>query len=167
MRKKIGLKQLAQKKYVLVKGLDQAHADSLGEIEDAFDMIIYGGSGNGKSNYTVEVVKALVLALNCKCEYVSYEEGHAKTMQDTMIMRHNMLELLGNKLQLVDHYSYDELYKEMSKRRSAKIWVIDSLQASHFTEHQCARLKEDFILSTRRKIIIYISWSEGQHQSIC
>ena len=40
MSKKIGLKQLAQKKYVLVEGLDQAHAESLGQIEDAFDMII-------------------------------------------------------------------------------------------------------------------------------
>lgn len=162
MAKKIGLKQLAQKKYGLVEGLEQTHAESLGEIEDAFDMIIHGGSGNGKSNYTVQVVKSLVKALNCKAEYVSYEEGQAKTMQDMFIVRHKMLEELGNRLMIVDHYTYDELVREMGKRRSAKIWVIDSLQASHFTYEQCAKIKEQFVLSKKRKIIIYISWSEGK-----
>lgn len=163
MGKKIGLKQLAQKRYVLVDGLEEAHKDSLGEIEDAFDMIIYGASGNGKSNYIAKLVKALIIALDCKCEYVSYEEGHGKTMQDTLIRRHNMLEELGNRLQLADHYSYEELHKEMGKRRSAKIWVIDSLQAARFTQEQCAKLKADYVLSKKRKIIIYISWSEGKN----
>lgn len=162
MPKKIGLKQLAQKKYTLVENLAPEFTDSLGSIEDAFDMLIHGMSGNGKTNFTISLIKALVKALNCRCEYVSYEEGQAKTMQDAMIVRHQLLEELGNNLVLVEHYTFAEIVKEMSKRRSAKIFVIDSLQASHFTADQCAELKHRFVLSKKRKIIIYISWSEGK-----
>lgn len=162
MPKKIGLKQLAQKKYELVQGLAPEFSDSLGQIEDAFDMLIHGASGNGKTNFTIQLIKALVKALNCRCEYVSYEEGHAKTMQDALIHRHHLMHELGNNLVLVEHYTYDELVQEMNKRRSAKIFVIDSLQASHFTAEQCAELKHRFVLSKKRKIIIYISWSEGR-----
>lgn len=163
MAKKIGLKQLAQKKYITIPGLDENLKSSLGELEDAFDMIIYGASGNGKSNFTAKVIIALCKALNCRCEYVAYEEGHGKTVQDTMIGRHNMLEELGNNLVLVDHYTYEELDKEMSKKKSAKVWVIDSIQDSHLTAEQVAELKRKYVLSRKRKILIFISWAEGKY----
>lgn len=162
MPKKIALKQLAQKRYSLVENLAPEFTDSLGQIEDAFDMLIHGASGNGKTNFTIQLIKALVKALNCRCEYVSFEEGQGKTMQDALVHRHRLLDELGNNLVLVEHYTFGELVKEMNKRRSAKIFVIDSLQASHFTAEQCAELKHRFVLSKKRKIIIYISWSEGK-----
>lgn len=163
MGKTITLSQLALKKYTLIEGLEDEFSQSFGEVEDAFDMIIYGASGNGKSNCTAKILLALIIAMQCKCRYVSYEEGHGKTVQDTMIKRQGMLESIGNLLQLTDHMTYDELVKEMSKRKSAKLWVIDSLQAARFSEQQCADLKNKFVLSKKRKIIIYISWSEGKH----
>lgn len=162
MAKKIGLKQLAQKKYIIVDGLDESLKASLGEIEDAFDMLIHGASGNGKSNFTAKIIIALCKALKCRCEYVAYEEGHGKTVQDTMINRHNMLEELGNALALVDHYTFAELDAQMSKKKSAKIWVIDSLQDSRLTTEQVAELKQKYVLSRKRKILILISWSEGK-----
>jgi predicted ATP-dependent serine protease len=164
MAKKIGLKQLAQKKYIIIDGLDENLKQSLGEfLEDAFDMIIYGASGNGKSNFTAKIILALCKALKCRCEYVAYEEGHGKTIQDTMINRHNMLEELGNAVMVADHYTYQELDKEMSKKKSAKIWVIDSIQDSRLTTEQVAELKQKFVLSRKRKIIIFISWAEGKY----
>lgn len=162
MGKSIGLKQLAQKTYVLVQGMPFHFTVSIGEIEDAWDAIIYGASGNGKTNFTVMLLKALLQAMNCKAEYVAYEEGHGKTVQDTMIKRHNMLEAVGNKIMITEHLSYDELVKRMSRKQSAKIWVIDSLQAAQLTYAQCKALKEKFVMSRKRKIIIYISWSEGK-----
>jgi DNA replication protein DnaC len=162
MGKKIGLKQLAQKTYRDVDGLPDEFKRSFGEIEDAFDCIIYGNSGNGKTNFTVQILKHLIKALKQKAIYISYEEGHTKTIQKTMIERHNMLNEVGNLLELLDHSSFDELVTRMNKRKSAKIWVIDSLQASHFTEEQCAMLKEKFIMSRKKKIIIYISWADGK-----
>ena len=163
MGKTIGLKQISQKVYNLVEGLHPALVASIGEIEDSFDAIIYGASGSGKTNCTVMILKALMMAMDtAKAEYISYEEGHAKTVQDLMIKRHNMLEAVGNRLAITDHLNYDELYKRMNKRQSAKIWVIDSIQASGLTYTQTKAIKETFILSKRKKIIIYISWSEGK-----
>lgn len=161
MGKTIGLKQLSQKVYDLTL-LPDEFKSTLGEPEENFDCIIYGASGNGKTNFTIRLLKEFMLALNCRAEYISYEEGHAKTMQDAMIHRHNMLEAVGNNLLLTDHLTYDELYAKMNKRQSPKIWVIDSLQASQFTQKQCAKLKKDFVLSRKKKIIIYISWADGK-----
>jgi hypothetical protein len=163
MGKKIGLKQLSQKVYKSVDGLPEAFTRSFGDIEDAFDCIIWGDSGNGKTNFTVMLLKALIQALKQKAIYISYEEGHTKTIQKTMIERHDMLNQVGNLLELVDHETYDELVKRMRKKKSAKIWVIDSLQASGFSQEQCAALKNEFVMSRKKKIIIYISWAEGKN----
>lgn len=163
MGKTMGLKQLAQKTYKLVTGLDATLEASIGEIESSFDAIIYGASGSGKTNCTVMILKALLIALKTdKVEYISYEEGHGKTVQDLMIKRHNMLEVVGNRVLITDQLTFDELYKRIDKKRSAKIWVIDSIQASRLTYLQTQKLKEDFILSKKNKIIIYVSWSEGK-----
>ena len=49
----------------------------------------------------------------------------------------------------------------IKKRKSSKIWVFDSIQASNFTQAQTAKLKTDFVLSKRKKILMYISWEKG------
>jgi hypothetical protein len=161
MAKTIGLHQLEKKVYNLVQGLPVEFLNSIGEIDDAWDCIIYGASGNGKSNFTVMLLKALIQAMNCKCEYVSYEEGHSKTVQDTWIRRHNMLEAVGNKLQITDHLTYAELDKKIGKKQSAKIWVIDSVQAGKITYHHYHELKRKYVLSRKKKILIFISWADG------
>jgi predicted ATP-dependent serine protease len=165
MSKKITLKQLGMKKYNLVPGLSATMAASLGEIEDSFDMIIYGASGNGKTSLTAQWLRDLITALGCRCSYISYEEGHGKTMQDSLINRYNLLHEVGNNIDLWDHLTYDELIAKMAKRRAPKIWVIDSIQAARFTAHQCLKIKEQFVRSKNGKIIIFISWADGKYPS--
>lgn len=162
MAKTLGLKQLAQKKYTLVEGIPEEFVKTIGKIEDAFDVIIYGPSGNGKSNFTAQLIKALLKALGCRCEYVAYEEGHGMTIQETFISRHNLLEELGNVMNITDHLSFEELNKKMGAKQSPKIWVIDSIQASGMTAKQFAYLKEKYVLSRKKKILIAISWAEGK-----
>lgn len=163
MGKSIGLEQLSRKVYRTIEGLDVEFTQSLGEMEDAWDAIIFGKSGNGKTNFTIVLLKALIKALDCRAEYVSYEEGHGKTMRDAMIYRHNMLEEVGNRLMLTDHLNFEELKRKMSRKQSAKIWVIDSLQASHLSFEQCEQIKRLFVLSRKKKIVIYVSWAEGRN----
>lgn len=162
MAKTIGLKQLAQKVYTLIPGLPDDISASIGEIEDAWDAIIYGESGNGKTNFTVILLKAILKAMpKAKAEYVSYEEGHGKTVQDLMI-RHNMLDEVGNRLKITEHLTGPELISKIGKKQSSKIWIIDSLQASGLSFRECQTLKEKFVMSRKKKIIIYVSWSEGK-----
>lgn len=145
----------------MIENLPSDIINSIGTPEDAFDAIIYGASGNGKTNFSTKLIKVFLQSLCCRCEYIAYEEGHGRTIQRTFIEEHNLLEL-GNVLQITDHLTYDELVHRMSRKGSAKIWVIDSLQAAGFNAKQCAYLKDRFVLSKRKKIIIYISWAEGK-----
>ncbi len=166
MPKTIGLKQLEQKQYTIIEGVDPEVCKCIGIVEDTFDMIFYGNSGNGKTNGTAIFLKAILKALlritpSVKCEYVAYEEGHAMTIQETFINRHKFLDELGNVMLLTDHYTFEELQQRMRKRKSAKIWVIDSIQAARFTEQQCAELKREFVNGRKKKIIIWVSWAEA------
>lgn len=162
MAKTLDLKKLEAKKYIHIEGLPQEFIDSLGKIEEAFDAIIYGESGNGKTNFAALLIVALLEALKCKCEYVSYEEAHGQTMQELFIHRHKVLERLGNVIQLTDHYTYDELVKRMARKQSAKIWVIDSIQASKLSKDEWAALKSRFVFGKKKKILIAISWADGK-----
>ena len=158
--KKIGLKQMYQKEYNAVPDLTPEMLATLGEIEDAFDMICWGDSGQGKTNFNMEVMCQLAIALDCKATYISWEEGHGKSLRNTLV-RLNLLPRLGNRLEIMDGGTFEQVYAMMSKRKSTKIWVFDSIQASNFTQMQTAKLKNDFVLTKRKKILLYISWEKG------
>lgn len=163
MSKTMNLRQLSQKKYAEIENIAPEMVNSLGNLEDAWDGIVYGASGNGKSNFTIMLVKELLTAMpECAAEYVSYEEGHAMTIQKRMIDEHNMLHTVGDRVRVTDHLTYEQIVKKMQGQRSAKIWVIDSLQACRFTADQCAEIKRRFVLGKKKKIVIYVSWSDGK-----
>jgi hypothetical protein len=162
MGKTIGLKQLAQKKYVLIEGLPPEWQSAIGSIPETFDAIMYGESGNGKTNCAVMLLKALLKALpKAKAEYVSYEEGHGKSVQELMISRHNMLEEVGNRLSITEALPFEKLMARMSKRQSAKIWVIDSVQAANLKYSEFQHQKNKFINPKKKKILLFISWADG------
>lgn len=161
MPKKIGIRQMMQKTYQDVIGLTPEMQASLGEIEDAFEMIAWGDSGNGKTNFVMEVMCQISTALNCKAAYISWEEGHGKSLRNTL-MRHNMLERMGNRLEIVDGGTFDQVYALIKKRKSPKVWVFDSIQASNFTKEQIEILRAEFVLSKKKKIFLYISWAQGK-----
>ena len=81
--KKVGLAQMMQKTYGDVPKLTAEMLATLGEIEDAFDMICWGDSGQGKTNFNMEVMCQFVIALDCKATYISWEEGHGKSLRNT------------------------------------------------------------------------------------
>lgn len=159
--KKIPLKQMFQKNYVEVEGLSPELKASLGNIEDAFDVCIWGDSAQGKTNFNLEMVAQLCNAMNCKATYVSWEEGHGKTLRDALI-RHNLLERIGNNMDVMDGGSYEDVMELLNKRRSSKIWVFDSIQAAGWTSDQYFHLKQQFVLSKKKKIFLVISWAEGK-----
>lgn len=163
MSKSISLKQLAEKRYDIVPGLPPEYLRSFGELEDAFDCVFYGESGDGKTNMVIQFVALLIQLIDCRAEYISYEEGHGKTMRDALIKRHDLLEKIGARLILTDHMEYEELKSKMGKKHSPKIWIIDSVQASGLTYAQIKELKRLYVLSRKKKIIIFISWAEGKN----
>ena len=161
MGTRISVKNILQKKYRLVDGLSERFIDCFGQIEDTFTALFYGESGEGKTNLTIQVLKELK-SLGSML-YVSYEEGHGKTIQD-LIIRHNLADELCN-LIFSDNETIDDLVKYLKRKQSPKVIVLDTWQYSEFTFEDYKRLKNEFVFGKtagRRKIIIIISHVKGK-----
>ena len=159
--KKVGMKQMMQKVYGEVHGMTPEMKAALGDIEDAFDVIVWGDSANGKTNFSLEMVVQIGTALKCKANYISWEEGHGKSFRDALV-RQQVFERIGNNMEVLDGGTYEEIKALLAKRKSPKVWVFDSIQASGWSANQYAALKNQFVLSRKKKIFIVISWASGK-----
>lgn len=160
--KGLPIQQLAKKVFANIDGLDEEFKECFGNIDEAFDIIFFGDSSNGKTNAVAQFIGKMITFFKCKCNYISYEEGHGKTMRQVLIDQHNLLEKHGNCLTLYENFSYEELDYYIHKRGSAKIWVFDSIQASGLTWEEIRDLKNKYVKGNGKKIFVFISWVDGK-----
>jgi len=131
--------------------------DAFGTPERTGIWFIWGGSGNGKTTFTMQLCKEL-----CRFDKVLYdslEEGASLTMQNSII-RAGMLDVKRN-FQLLAGENIIDLDKRLSLRRTAKIVVIDSFQYTQMSYRDYIRLKEKH----RDKLLIFISHADGRKPS--
>lgn len=159
--KKMGIRQMTQKVYNEVNGMSDDMKASLGDIEDAFDVITWGDSANGKTNFSLEMVVQICKALHCKAMYISWEEGHGKSFRDALL-RQDVYNRIGNSMEIMDGGTFAEIKAMINRRKSAKVWVFDSIQASGITQREYFDLKHSFVLSRKKKIFIVVSWAQGK-----
>jgi len=154
--KGLGLNQLLSKKYKLLEGLPPEITRAFGQLTEQILMIIYGPSGSGKSRMTMMFLKVLMKYGDVM--YVSPEEGHRHTMQQSA--KDNLtLDEHSGKITFWDHnMTYDALVEKLKKKKSPKYVVIDSLQYWEIEMWQYKRLKEMF----PNKGFIFISHSKGK-----
>jgi len=156
MARVLGLKQLLQKNYRFLKDLPEPITDSFGKLVDNFIMIVWGMSGNGKSNFIMQFLKAIMPY--GKVLYVALEEGFEATTQMTALRQLDEKEH-GGKIEFADHeMTYDELWKKLEKKKSPRFIVIDSIQYWKINYEQYKRLKEKFA----KKSFIFISHASGK-----
>jgi GTPase SAR1 family protein len=129
--------------------------DSFGEVEKNFRMLIYGDSGNGKTEFVVKFAK--YLSGFGKVYLNSFEQGLSKSLQ-AAFLRNNMMDVKG-KLILGDKDSYEELRRRMGSRNSPKFCIIDSLDYMKLSADQYIQLVEEY----PHKSFIIICWSAGRH----
>lgn len=156
MAKVLGLKQLLQKKYAFLENLPDNITHSFGRLTANFIMIVWGQSGNGKSNFLMQFLK--VILHHGKVLYVALEEGFEATTQMNALRQLTEEEHSG-KIEFADHeMTYDELVKKLSKKKSPKFIVIDSIQYWNITYDMYKSLKEKF----PKKTFIFISHAKGK-----
>jgi hypothetical protein len=153
MARALSVKELLAKKYNSLE-LSDKFKQSFGDVDDHFTMIIWALSGQGKTNFTIQLCKEL--SRFATILYNSHEEGHGKTMQD-LFLRHGLEEIHG-KIRLLDNEPFDQLVERLSRKKSPKIVVIDSVQYSGIAYNDYKRLKEKF----KKKIFIFISHARGK-----
>jgi adenosyl cobinamide kinase/adenosyl cobinamide phosphate guanylyltransferase len=156
MAKVLGLKQLLAKKYKFLEGLPEEIVHSFGKLTLNFIMFVWGGSGNGKSNFMMQFLRAIMP--HGKVLYVALEEGFEATTQMNAL-RQLEEELHTGKIEFADHeMTYMELVQKLSKKKSPRFIVIDSIQYWAISYEMYRALKEKF----KNKTFIFISHAKGK-----
>jgi len=126
--------------------------ESFGEPEKNFKMIVYGKSGDGKTEFSVRFAK--YLSNFGKVYYFSFEQGISKTLQDAII-RNRMDEVAG-KVIFLNGGTFEEFNAYVKKSR-AKIIFIDSQDYMKLTVDQFK-----FLIKTYpKKAFIIIAWAKN------
>ncbi len=157
MAKVIGYKQLQQKIFRFLENLPVKISLSFGKLTDNFIMIIWGHSGNGKSNFVLELLATLMNYGNIL--YVSLEEGTEFTMVEKSFRQLNESNPNG-KIMFADHeMTYEELMIRLAKKKSPRFVVIDSIQYFNINYDQYKEMKKRF----KKKSFIFISHAKGKN----
>jgi len=115
--------------------------------------IIWGQSANGKTRFTVQLMK--YLATFAKVAYNSMEEGSGATIKRAF-EGENMQDVNG-KVLIIDNEGFDEMVERLAKKKSPRIMVIDSVQYLGITYAQYKRLKAMF----PGKLFVWVSHAAG------
>ncbi len=153
MSRAIGIKEFYNKQFQTYN-FSNDWLKHIGNPERNFKAIIYGLSGNGKTDYAIKFSKYLAL-LGAKVYYNSFEEGISCTLQDAII-RNELMEVQG-KITFGDKETLDEMIHRLKKRNSANVIVIDSRDYMNLTTEQYKHLIDLF----PRKAFILLCWSAG------
>ena len=132
---------------------DGRWVDSFGRPERNFKALVYGASGNGKTEFMVMLAK--YLAKFTKVYYNSYEQKHSKSLQ-MAIIRNNLNEVAG-KVIFADGEPFNEMTERLKKRNSPGAIILDSRDYMELTANQFKKLIELF----PRKIFIVVCWEEA------
>lgn len=153
MARALGVNELYSKKYPTLEFTGKWR-ESFGEPATNFRMIVWGASGQGKTNFVLQLCK--YLTQYGRVGYDSLEEGDSKSIQQAFINQ-NMIDVKG-KIILIDRERVPALMERLKKRKSPRIVVIDSIQYTNMTYEDYKLLKETF----PRKIFIFISHADGK-----
>jgi hypothetical protein len=159
--KVLGTVQFQQKKFKTLP-LTGRFKNTLGNIPYHFMAIIYGDSGNGKTECCIQLAKDLTAF--GKVAWLSYEQGHGFDLQ-TAVNRNKMEDVSGNFL-IIDPVSdlphgttfLQDLDKYLAKRNSPEFIFIDSVDYTRFDFADYEVLKTKY---GHRKTFIWISHANG------
>ncbi len=159
--KPLGIKQFHQKTFSLLDLKNSKFAGVLGNVTRHFTCVIYGYSGNGKTEFCVQLAKEL--ASFGRVAWLSYEQRHGFDLQ-TATKRNKMEEVSGNFIPIDPLANIDkgvslleDLYNYLIKKGSPEYIFIDSLDYTGFTFDDYKILKEKF---DGKKTLIFIAHAD-------
>ena len=117
-------------------------------------VFFWGNSGNGKSSAVMSFAKMLTAFGTVL--YVSREEGFSLSFQNTLL-RFSMADC-GERFQVVDDSSVEQLTERLKKQRSPEFIVIDSLQMMGMNIREYREMRERF----PRKLFVVVSQANGK-----
>jgi ATPase family associated with various cellular activities (AAA) len=152
MSKLLGVTALFDKKFDLFE-FDGKWQRFMGNPAKNFSALIYGDSGNGKTEFCVQL--AQYMAGFRKVYYNSVEQGVSRTFQ--MALRRNNFEEVKGNFVMADGHSFEEMMDYLEKRNAPQVIFIDSIDYSGMTLEQYQLLRKKH----PKKVIVLVSWAEG------
>ncbi len=130
--------------------------EKMGDPEPFGSWIIYGGSGQGKTRFTLQLTKYLMSFNGVRVAYDGLEEGVSETYRRALIDTGLQTERHGH-FEFWDRYDYEKMMAALQKKRSANVIVIDSLQYMNLSYDEYKELVERY----PKKLFIWISHESG------
>lgn len=130
--------------------------EKLGDPEPFGSWIIYGGSGQGKTRFTLQLTKYLMSFNGTRVAYDGLEESVSETYRRALIDTGLQAERQGH-FEFWDRYDYEKMNVALQKKRSANVIVIDSLQYMNLSYDEYKELVEKY----PKKLFIWISHESG------
>ena len=159
--KVLGVKQFHQKTFKLLKLKNSKFKGVLGSVPRFFTAVVYGYSGNGKTEFNIMLAKEL--SNYGKVLWLSYEQRHGYDLQ-TATKRNNMAAesgrfLVADPIENLDegHTLLEDLDIYLSKRNSPDYVFFDSIDYTGFTWDDYVYLKNKYFA---KKGFIFISHSD-------
>jgi hypothetical protein len=153
MGRALSVYQLLAKKNKLFE-FDGRWKDAFGCPQEGNTIFIMAPVASGKTTFISQFSKYLTKFSNVL--YNSIEEGYSESIKQAWIR--TGMKNVARKIKIIDE-SYDELCWRLSKRRSPKIVVIDTIQHWNLTKQQYINLKKQF----PRHTFVFISHMDGKN----
>lgn len=158
--KVLGVKQFHQKTFKLLNLKNSKFKGLLGNVPKYFTAVVYGFSGNGKTEFCIQLAKELTKF--GKVAWLSYEQRHGYDLQLATV-RNKMQENSG-KFLVVDPLAnrkpnvpiVEDLDTYLSKRNSPDYIFIDSVDYTGISKADYQFLKEKYF---EKKGFIFIAHS--------
>jgi hypothetical protein len=99
--------------------------DSFGKPELRGTWFVWGGSGQGKTSFLLQLAHYLVVEHDLRVAYLSLEQGDCKSFQ-CQWARAGMVDC-GNRVQLWIDFSVADLREKLNNRRAPHVVIIDSI----------------------------------------
>lgn len=152
----ISIQKLTRKKFKIMQ-FENEYKDLIGQPACGGGWMIYGDSGNGKTTFSLKLLKYLCSFK--KCAYVPLEEGTQATFQSA-VKRANLLPV-AKRIKIWEDYTWQQIDVELEKKRSPDVVFIDSIQYLRgstdsyqgLTRFECKRV----IKKHPKKLFIFIS----------
>lgn len=166
--KPLGVTQFKKKKFKF-HNISEEWQGLMGKLPEAFIGVIYGDSGQGKTELCIRLAKEL--STIDRVAWLDYEQGHGADLQ--MALNRNNMQEVNKKFIPIDPMEKlpapatgetrtDVLFKDvmayLGKRGSPRFVFFNSLDYTGFTTEHYYQLKETY---GKRKGIIFISHAKG------
>lgn len=154
------MSQILRMGKIMTKKYDELYLNAhfkncMGQLFNPFKMCVWGGSGNGKTDFVFQFAGEL-----CKYGtvlYVSLEMGHGPALQG-LLQRHKDID--HKNILITDHrFSYADLITTLESKRSPDFIVIDSIDYLGISYKEYTQVVSLF----SNKSWIFICHARGNH----